>query len=424
MAKKSKYLRPDIEHLKKDLNEFLTANPEVELQAEESKIAICKAWGDDTLRIDFTEKTEELVATLNDLILPQPFTAIYHRSKRSIEFIYSAFAKPEELQRVFSFTFDNKIYQCAFRASSASVLLLAEAFQPSGPASHTDYRNLITFKRFLRYKDDEKSPWANGTYIPASFWIDEIDYDESKLVKLSQHLNFYSYYFDRDAPRIIIHDTKQSVAVNRLTKAFGEFPATVQGPQLDDYLLGLWESAIQASDVFRRYLYFYQMLEYSAFYFIQAKVMCQLSRILIAPETSAFPQTAAQRVLDTMTTDRMTDEAKIEAIIAEAVDPEILWKEFEVNLLHFTADIVFEGGFTLKALFKADAKKSEFLSSWERSVPNALRKIRNALVHAREARMSDVISPSSGNFQKLAPWIGPLSRISMQVSMYVGSEKA
>lgn len=275
----------------------------------------------------------------------------------------------------------------------------------------------------MRGKEDEKSPWAKGEFVAASFWIDDVDYDENSVVQMSRHFNFYSYYFERSAPRIIVHDTNPSVKIKILNKPFGEFPTTVQGRPLDDYLLGLWDSAIQATDVFRRYLYFYQMLEYSAFYYIQNKVMCQLSRILIAPETAAFPEAAAQRVLDTMTSDKMSDETKIETIIGEAVEADVLWKEIEANLATFTSEIVFDGGFTLKALMKPDAKKSEFLSNWEKSVPTALRKIRNALVHAREARMSDVISPSKANYQRLAPWIGPLSRIAMQVAIYVGQPR-
>lgn len=419
---KSKNLQPDIDQVKKDLTPFFSHNPKTELRIEQSRMAICNPWGDDTIRIDFTDKIETAIAALNNLILPESFTAIYHRDKRSIEFIYSPFAPAEMLSRSFKFTYKNQSLVCSYKACSNELLLLAEIFQPFGPVSNTDYRNLLSFKRYLRLKEEPNSPWSKGDFFAASFWVEGVDYDEEKIKALSQHLNFYAYYFDRSTPRIIIHDAKQEMKVKRLTQAFGKFPDALVSRNLDEYLLGLWQSAIDAPDVYRKYLYLYQMLEYAAFYYIQSKVMCQLSRILVAPETASFPQSAAQRVLDTMTTDRMTDEAKIEAVILESVDAEILWQEFEINLSHFTSDIVFDGGFTLKGFLKPDAKKSEFISSWEKSVPTALRKIRNALVHARESRMSDVISPSAENYQRIAPWIGPLSRIAMQVTIYIGSE--
>ena len=164
------------------------------------------------------------------------------------------------------------------------------------------------------------------------------------------------------------------------------------------------------------------MLENTAFYYIQNKIMCQLQRILVAPETAASPYSASQKIVETMTADKMTDETKIEAIVQEAVNPELVWKEIDINKESFSSDVVFDGGFTLKALLKNDAKYADFCNGWEKSLPTAFRRIRNALVHARESRMSDVISPSTANYERLAPWIAPLNRVAMQVAVYVGKE--
>lgn len=423
MAKKrQKYVKPDTDSLTTDLKPFIDANPTAELREQDGVVTIAKPWGDDTIQIDLSGNEESLVAALNDLVLHPSFSALYHRSTRTMEFIYSAFVPPDELNRKFSFAFDGKEYACDFSACSEQLLLIADAFDPSGPSNDGAYRNLLTFKRYLRFKEEDGSPWQKGDRVAASFWLRNVDADETFLLRLTRHLNFYTYYFERTCPQVMIHDERRTVTVRRLNSPFDSFPVNIVSRGLDDYLMGLWENSVNASDVFRKYLYLYQMLEYTAFYYIQNKVMCQLQRILVAPETAASPFAASQRIIETMTADKMADEAKIEAIVQEAVNPELVWKEIEVNKSAFSSDVTFDGGFVLKALLKPDAKYSDFQSGWEKNLPTSFRRIRNALVHAREARMSDVISPSTANYERLAPWIGPLNRVAMQIAIYVGKE--
>jgi hypothetical protein len=124
--------------------------------------------------------------------------------------------------------------------------------------------------------------------------------------------------------------------------------------------------------------------------------------------------------MDALIEDKMQDEAKIAAIIEEAVEPESLWREIEGNKDDFSQEVIFDGGFKLKPIIKANAEFEDFAPVWTQVIPTSLRRIRNALVHAREARMADVIAPTKQNYRKLAPWIAPLRLIVMQMATFIG----
>jgi hypothetical protein len=79
---------------------------------------------------------------------------------------------------------------------------------------------------------------------------------------------------------------------------------------------------------------------------------------------------------------------------------------------------LFDGGFRLPPLIKDDWKKEDFFTAWTPKLPDALRKIRNALVHSREARMVNVIAPTRKNYHLLRPWIQPLQIIAYHTLVY------
>ena len=60
----------------------------------------------------------------------------------------------------------------------------------------------------------------------------------------------------------------------------------------------------------------------------------------------------------------------------------------------------------------------DFRVSWSPKFGDTLRRIRNALVHARESRMVEVIAPIGENYEKLAPWLPPLRVAAMDAIVY------
>ncbi len=147
------------------------------------------------------------------------------------------------------------------------------------------------------------------------------------------------------------------------------------------------------------------MLEYAAFYYLREDILRSVRRILASPDAPSHRDDVARQILDIIVEDRTTDEAKIQAVFQQVVDPAALWREIERKLPLFSESTVFDGGFTLPPLVKAGWGLDDFKASWIPKLPDTFRKLRNALVHAREQRLAKCITPSIRNQRLLRPWV-------------------
>jgi hypothetical protein len=402
------------------LKEFLSRNPEALLIQEGKDVKIRNPWGDSSVRIALDRNHPELFDALNKVYFPPRLTAIWHADTNDLEIIWTPVRPPIEFEnRSFIFHFEQQKYKCEFSGASPRLLEIADNFQPSGAATSTSYRNLQSFKQFKEFF--KVTPSALGDMLkPTSFWIRGFIWDDGAAIRLARHLNFFMYYFDRETPRILIH-AGQSVddkAVQNLRFPFDQFPPEIRSTTLEPTLLSLWDSAVDAPDPFRRFLYLYQIIEYGAFYHIEKDSLQQIKKIITGPNCLSKSEEAARQIIETLSQGKVTDAEKISAIISQSVDPKALWKEIEPFMEYFSNVIEFEGGFTLPALLKPGWKCEDFIHAWTPKFPESLRKIRNALVHSREARMLDVISPTRGNYEKLRPWLPLLSVAAMQIIIY------
>jgi hypothetical protein len=400
---------------------FLQRNPVATVTTRGNEVHVEKPWGDSTLSLVARQDDEDLFDALNNVLLPPRFTAIWHKDTKDLEIIWTALPVGQELKaRSFSFRLDSSEFKCRFAESSKRLLSIAKCFRPISPATNTNHRNLDSFRLFQMLAKDPKRKAVVEEWTPKSFWVGPVDWDENLVIEITRHLNFFMFYFDRQTPRILVHDdaTAGASLATALRFPFADFPNEIRGRTVDRNLLSLWESALEASDTYRRFLYYYQILEYGAFYYLDDKSLKQVKRILASPQCTMAIDDCARQVMDLMIENKMSDEAKIVAIINQMVDPKEIWKELEPYKDYFSVDLVFDGGFSLPALVKADWEEGDFLAAWTPKFPDALRKIRNALVHAREMRMVNVISPTKANYDRLRPWIAPLSLAAMQVMLY------
>jgi hypothetical protein len=312
----------------------------------------------------------------------------------------------DEWARSFEFRFNGHSYRCEFGNMSNRVRLIAQAIHGALPESRTNYRNLLRLRHFVRHvKENPDSPAAK-TWAPTSFWIRNIDWEEDSVVDLTRHLNFYVRYFDRKAPHILIHEESLGDASQQapIRYPFGDFPPLISGRQLHDHLLRLWESTLDPIDPFRLFLYNYHILEYAAFYHLDKEIHQSVKRIVSAPETLSRPDDAVRHILDAMVEARKSDEAKIVEVVRQFVEPKKLWQEMQQNAAFFSSDVRFDGGFNLPAILKEDSTLELFEGVWIPKFPDTLRKLRNALVHSREARMATSVTPTKANYDRLRPW--------------------
>lgn len=408
-----------VDPTKERLSLFLARNPPASFERRDGRARIIRPWGDDTLELDLEAEAATAADTLNELLLPPPLTAVWHFDSHDLEVIAAPLPKDHEWRnRSFEFTFETRTYSCGFEDASERVVRLARMAEPVGPASQTLHRNMQFFSLLLHYEKDH--PGHRPSFVPTSFWIRDVEWDEDKVLELARHLNFYMCYFDQESPRILIHEIASGE--DRPDEAarfpFGTFPNSIAGQPLDPYLLSLWTSSVNSPDPFRRFLYSYQILEYCAFYFLQDHVSRKVRRVLASPDVSFRLDEAVAQLMDAVVDHRSNPDEQIRSVVKEFVDPVRVWTQIEPNIGFFSQELRFEGGFELAPIAREGWSAEDFAATWIPTFPDSIRKLRNALVHAREARSGAGIAPSRSNYAKIKPWLGPLSVTAMQTMLF------
>jgi hypothetical protein len=398
---------------------FLDFNPWSKLAQDKDRLLIELPWRDDSISIELNDDSE----WIDDLILYPAFTGIYHRSLSSLELIFTPFRMADIETRNFIFEFEGAQYGCRFDPPSDALFKLAQYSQPITAANTSDWRNLRQFRRYLslleRNSEDKE---FQERYKPISFWIDHCPADEAHLIRIGEHLNFYMSYFDNRSPSIVIHesDVEDELQEKRIRYLWDSFPERIRGSTVDPYMLGLWASARAASDTFRQFIYYYQILEYASFYYVTEKTERSVSAVLSAPETAAFPEQAWRKIQDFLANERIDDGAKLIAVVRESIDLETVWKDLEASRACFERTITFDGGYSLSPVISPSTDLNAFSTSGLDKLVNTFRGLRNALVHARERRMSNVISATSRNHKLIRPYVKPLGTVAMQVARAIG----
>ena len=408
-------------YLRAKLQAFLSRNPEAAVSAGGREPSINRPWGEEAIEIPLHSDDEGLIEALNAVRLPPRFTAIWHEDTREFEVIYTVLnTESYLLERRFEFRYRGSCYHCGFEPSSPRLMAIARKARPSDSGWHSDFRNLLSFYRFEHALEEHPDADYIKNRKPTSFWIRGIDaYDDDRIVDLVRNLNFHMSYFDQNTPTIVIHE--EPAASHRLNDLFrpdiDSFPDSLSGKDIDQYLLILWESA-NGGDPFLRFIHYYQILEYAGFYHVKDKIRREVERAIAAPDAVSRPDRVAQQILDAISADRRQDEAKINAMIEECVDPQEMWDILDGSLAAFSEDVKLDGGFILPALVSASTSYEDFAKSWNKQFPTALHHVRNALVHARELRQSTTIAPTNANQARLHPWLLPLSQTAARVMLY------
>jgi hypothetical protein len=87
----------------------------------------------------------------------------------------------------------------------------------------------------------------------------------------------------------------------------------------------------------------------------------------------------------------------------------------KINSKYFIQDLCFDGGFSIKGLFKDEAEIDAPPQNIIPTIRKNIDSIRNVLVHARESRENSEIKPSPKNAQLLMPYLFLLRRIAETV---------
>lgn len=406
--------------MKRKLKKFGLTNPESALTNDDGHVIIDNPWGDETISINVSAKATALMKALNSLRLPPRFSAIWHLDTKDIEFIYAPIHETShERQRSFEFRWKGKVYVCEFSDSSNRLTLLVGGTRFVKPPSDTNHRNVANLNRFLRITRKDNHDGTISTFKVTSFWVRNVELEEDELVSFARHLNFYMRHFDRHSPIIMIHGEpvveKSDLPVRY---PYGDFPKSIIGNDLDPFLLSLWESSVLSADPYRAFLYSYQIIEYAAFYYLKDEVDRAIKRILLSPDLPSTIDNSSRQILDTLVEERSSDESKFNSVVLQCVDPKKVWAQIEPRIQIFSKPTEFVGGISISPLVNADWNLKDWETSWHPKLPDTLRKIRNAIVHAREQRQVRTLSPNAKNQHLLRPWVAIISELALQVILY------
>ena len=265
--------------IKELLSPFLKNNPTAKLINDEGCFLIIDPWNDDTLGIEVSLNDSSLIESLNNLLLPPPLSAIFHTDTSTFEFIFTVTSGDNPLWcRNFEFLYLGCNCRCFYGESSDRLLQIARGTQFMRSKSLTEHRNLQLFRD---YCNQSQLPSYLVQYFegkkPISFYIGPVVVENTdQVLELARHINFYMFFFDRKTPQIVIHSPKDTVDLSEHYFS-SPFPEKILGTQIDTYMLDLWSGAQNASGRLA-FLYYYQILEYAAFYYIDEQVRHKIGK--------------------------------------------------------------------------------------------------------------------------------------------------
>ena len=408
----------------KDLEEFEKNNPYSEVDEETKHVKLSKLWDDDSF-IVLLDKSNSDYKKLNDVKLIDYLVAIYHFKRSRLEFIFAPTDEDELLlKRSFDFIFQGKKYNCYFDISSDVLKLIGKGFQQTKPGSKTNYRELRMFNDFFNLENQPdfiKEIFKDSK--PYSFYIDgdfsEFENDFTYFLRL---LNFYMEYFDRDSPKIILYrkeTIKDEFEIPCLSKKGDNFPEAINAHNIELTVLETIDVANKTDDIRLQFIFYYQVLEYCTYYFLDTEIKKELNQILKKPDLNSQSKTYTKTILDKMQDHfykNRSDSVKMEKAVTEFISIDDVKLELEKNCEYFCDNVEFEGGLIVKKIFN----KKEDIESANENQLSAIRKnierIRNVLVHLREQRENKVILPTPDNNIKLTPYLFIIKRMAEKMA--------
>lgn len=407
------------------LEQFLAQNPyssvAVPPEDEDGIVAtVSRPWGDDSLGFFVRDGSEDLYEALNNLVLPERLSAIWHTDSRKLEVIWTTRRLKEVwsdlVGRRFTFTFSGTSHECEFAQSSSRLLALAKYVEPV-TTSDTMFRNMMSFAGYVKLKDDAELGPSFAT--PLSFWISNIEWDPEDTITLLDNLNFHITYFDNQSPFVILHDvSKDGNEIAERTRYINTaFPKNIKATAIDPNLLEFWNAA-QLTNQMMQFIIYYRMIEYCAVQYIDHTTRAKLNALLSQPDLQDSLSSAVEQIVSLVGQKELDDIPRLKAVIRNNVKPKHIWQDIYGNLPFFSEDCEFDGGFVVKALVGATETQEGFCKRGLDQFADQLRKIRNALSHGKDHETAGVILPTQRNMDLLRPWVHLIATTAGDVALY------
>lgn len=408
---------------KKTLDSFIANNPKSNYKIRSKTILVFNPWGDETLKL-VIPKTENL-SLLNNIILPEELIAIYHTKEELLEFIYSPSDPTESvIKRNFIYNFEGKSYKCYFDISSNVLELLAKSYQPQKPAEKSNHRNL---NEFSDYYNQAKLPKFLKDYFkgtkPYSFYISgKLGSLKGKYTPLLKSLNFYLSFYDRESPSIVIlsKEKEKNVYNNACYSNKEDFPEIINVRNIDPTITEILNIANRTEDTRLQFMFYFQVLEYCSYYFLENNIKNTVSKILKKPDinynSTAYTKTIIEELHDHILKNK-DDSRKMEKTLTHYCTIDDIKFELECNIDFFCQDLEFEGGLKIPKLFNDKTALNSLTENNLLTIRSNIEKIRNVLAHLRESRENKVVLPTENNNSLLVPYLTITRRLAEKIAI-------
>lgn len=388
-----------------------------------SAVVVSKPWGDDSfvLKLD-GDHNSDLVQALNNVILPERFSAIYHVDIRRLEVLWTAFPLSGFYEgipgREFEFCYKGLTYGCQFASASDRAVTIGHSFEAI-TTSDKNYRNVQSFSLYAKLPPNVRSMFSETG--PISFWISCInEWDEQVVVDLVSNLNFYLTYYDTSSPVILIHDTQIHPDISRLRYLKGDFPLKINGRPLDDNLLTFWNfiNGDYGLNAMVQFILYYCIIEYAAFSYVEGKIRSDIKKLVTSPNFDPYSKAVLDDIVSAIPTSTSEEITRFRAVVSHCVSPKVLWPEVEKNKAFFSNETRFDGGFSIKPIISNSENEQTFIVGRIASFSEAIRKIRNTLSHGKDQETAGVILPTLRNFNLLRSWLHLIATAAGEVVLH------
>lgn len=393
---------------KNSIDIFKSNNELVEITTHEKKTIVKRCWNDDSFYFEFASKKS--MSFLKNLVFPKELFGIYHKDKKIYEFIYAPLQ--EEYKRSFEYIYKGKRYKLSYNHPSDEFGKLLTHFIVNENAEILSDRYVGLARFYLFYQDKNNAMFATNFFIEGDFGD---DFNEH--LTFFKHVNLIMTYYDRKSPSIVIFDTTED-DVNDDIKVpckldIHPFPQIVNTKQLNSTLLDLIEAARSSNSYRMKYIFYYQILEYCSYYYIENDLKRKLSNIVKTPDILNSDKYSPKIIeLYSDYFKKNNDAQRMEKLLQDLCTYDDIKNELEKNANYFIEKTNFDGGLVIDGIFN----KVEDITNPPKGIMISIRKnidtIRNVLVHARESRENVVIKPTHRNNLLLKPYLYLLRRIS------------
>lgn len=391
---------------KKTVDLIKDNNPEIQVAQSASKgIIVSNCWGEKATCFSFSSVRD--CAFLKNIVFPQELFALYHKDKHIYEFVYAPL--PEKYNRSFVYIYQQQKYSLYYGEPSPEFKKLSLHFQL---AQETDFEDRTY--RMLRFHQFYKN--GSDNLIPVNFFI-KGDFSSNVFrehLELFKHVNFFLKYYDRDSPTILFFKKEEPLSDIVLPCKSGteEFPKEIYSKKYDSTLMDLFETARETSSIRLRYIFYFQILEYCSYYYVENTLKRKIANIIKSPDI-LNSEKYSNRIIEIYSDyfKNNKEDKRMDCLLNDLCTYDDIKDEIKVNRKYFISDLQFDGGLTIKGLFNKeediDNPPKEIVSTIRRNIE----KIRNVIVHARESRENTVITPTQHNSSLLRPYLYLLQRI-------------